>query len=558
MDVTVYERDRGFVLGKLREGEFDYVDTCDEVFETDFLRYVGARGILKKLAETYPTPRKKTEVPVWVCLASSLSMRLHGVEAFHQYNYVIRTGGLMNAFGPELGSKVPDPKTDDIKLACDGFNRKNHYQRETPCNQDFLRKFYRDTETGRAEHWYNTDVARILKKRHAYDKRGLFIGDGSYLFVPDNPKYEGSAKLLFDKHNHPVDPKGLTQAEVAARGYRWRRCYKVVNLLHVRPELDCFLMVGFRLLSGKQSELPPLYDLVDTFVDAVGPGVIKRLILDRGFLDGERIGHLKLDHGIDVLIPVRRNMDIYADAMGLVGQVKFREYRPPDPPSEQDEPPAPKPEAVAKREASRQRTLDKKRAEQPPLPPDEQLVAQEVGALAQFRSWSSCPVPLSAVYCRDTFADGHRHEWILLDTKTVDDPGAVRAEYRIRTQIEERYRQLKCFTDLTAFTSRKLSLVLHQIMTVLLTYTLLQLYLMRQKRKELSRKPIAYARKQLLPSASWIVVYCQGKVAFFDGLEYTEIIATLDDEPRAKVAKRARRLRRERAIMSDGRRPRGP
>jgi hypothetical protein len=25
-----------------------------------------------------------------------------------------------------------------------------------------------------------------------------------YLFVPDNPKYEGSVELLFDEDNHPI------------------------------------------------------------------------------------------------------------------------------------------------------------------------------------------------------------------------------------------------------------------------------------------------------------------------------------------------------------------
>ena len=44
---------------------------------------------------------------------------------------------------------------------------------------------------------------------------------------------------------------------------------------------------------------------------------MKRVILDRGFLDIKSISTCKKDYGIDVLIPVRRNMDIYKDAMVL-------------------------------------------------------------------------------------------------------------------------------------------------------------------------------------------------------------------------------------------------
>jgi hypothetical protein len=36
-----------------------------------------------------------------------------------------------------------------------------------------------------------------------------------------------------------------------------------------------------------------------------------------GFLDGEAISQCKEQYGIDILIPIRRNMDLYADAMAL-------------------------------------------------------------------------------------------------------------------------------------------------------------------------------------------------------------------------------------------------
>src|SRR5207248_1409282 len=35
-------------------------------------------------------------------------------------------------------------------------------------------------------------VAALYKELGAFDSDGLFIADGTYLFVPDNPRYEGS------------------------------------------------------------------------------------------------------------------------------------------------------------------------------------------------------------------------------------------------------------------------------------------------------------------------------------------------------------------------------
>jgi len=46
-------------------------------------RHLLRRQVVQRLAETYPTPRKKEEVPVWIYLASELSLKLHGAQAYH-------------------------------------------------------------------------------------------------------------------------------------------------------------------------------------------------------------------------------------------------------------------------------------------------------------------------------------------------------------------------------------------------------------------------------------------------------------------------------------------
>jgi hypothetical protein len=46
---------------------------------------------------------------------------------------------------------------------------------------------------------------------------------------------------------------------------------------------------------------------------------------------------------------------------------------------------------------------------------------------------------------QEIFADGHEDIWMLLDTQEVKVPAAARDEYHLRTAIEERHRQLKCF-----------------------------------------------------------------------------------------------------------------
>src|SRR2546429_8292365 len=137
---------------------------------------------------------------------SEISLKLHGSPSHHAFPRVLRSGGLIDALGPKLGGqKTTHPETGEVTLSCPGFNDKNDYDRQTPCDQDFLRKFARDTEAERLHTWFNREVPRCLRSLKLLDAEGLLVGDASYLFVPDNPGYESSEVLWFDEHNHPVD-----------------------------------------------------------------------------------------------------------------------------------------------------------------------------------------------------------------------------------------------------------------------------------------------------------------------------------------------------------------
>src|SRR5260370_38583412 len=114
--------------------------------------------------------------------------------------------------------------------------------------------------------------------------------------------------------------------------------------------------------------------------------------------------HLKQKLAIDTIVPLRINMDLHADAIGLprLPGFSWEPYVPQTAP-----PPAvtasPCPAAVEKREAKRQRTLAKRKAEAAaetpavPMPPPPTLLGIGRGLL----SWSQCAVPLTAVVNRE-------------------------------------------------------------------------------------------------------------------------------------------------------------
>src|SRR2546422_7763497 len=184
MDFVAFEHARRFVIEALRRGEVDYVEHVSEAAEADLFRHLISRDILTRLAETYPTPRTKEEVPIWLYLASQISLKLHDAS-YHGFPYVLRSGGLITALGPKVGRKAVHPDTADVTLSCEGFNDKNTNGRQTPCDQDFLRKLARDTQPDRLHAWFNRGVPRRLRSLKLFYAEGLFPGDASYIFVPD-------------------------------------------------------------------------------------------------------------------------------------------------------------------------------------------------------------------------------------------------------------------------------------------------------------------------------------------------------------------------------------
>jgi Transposase DDE domain len=553
MDFVVFENNKPFVIDEFRQGRFDYVELASDVAETRFFQFLFGNHIVDQLAEHFPTPRQREHVPMWMYLSSQLSLRLHGRQSFHGYPLIIRAGGLINALGPNVARRDIDPLTGNVSLHCEGFNRRNLYPRQTPCDQDFLRKLARDTDPGKLQDWYNRHVAKIYQKLDAYDGEGLFIADGTYLFVPDNPRYEGSQRLLFDEHNHPVSQTQEQQMTKAQRDRcRWRRFYKAVLLLHTDRPGERFLVAGVRVLKDNESEATTLWPMLDLFFATVGPGVMKILLLDRGFINGEQMGRLKRDHHVDTVIPIRSNMNLQDDVRGLMKlptqweeyQTKHRQPLPDVSAASHGKPTHP---TAAQREKTRQQTLARKRAfQETALPPDPSRVRERtlIARFAELTSWWDCPVPLTGVYSRDLFADGHETSWLLVTTNGNWPARFVRDLYGIRTDIEERHRQVKCFWDITRFHSTAWSLVVNQTVFVCLTYSLLQMHLLQQGHEALNRRTVQTTRC-LLPDGDRVVVYCQQSFAFFTLLEHMELTLSMEEEARRRALSKARELRHD-------------
>jgi hypothetical protein len=204
-------------------------------------------------------------------------------------------------------------------------------------------------------------------------------------------------------------------------------------------------------------------------------------------------------------------MGLYADAIGLTRLPDFvwEPYvsltTPPSAPSA-----SPRPAAVEKREAKRQQTLAERKAvaASPAAAPTVQRGPQtRLGLGRSLLSWSPCPVPLTAVVNRERDEHGQTQVWVLVSTSNDFTAAHIRSTYELRSAIEERHRQYKCFWDLTSMHSCAFSLVVNQALFVLLAYTLAQAHLVLRQRQELTRSVWERTWQLLSPTLEVVAVY---------------------------------------------------
>jgi hypothetical protein len=137
---------------------------------------------------------------------------------------------------------------------------------------------------------------------------------------------------------------------------------------------------------------------------------------------------------------------------------------------------------------------------------------------------------------------GEYKDWVIVSTSSSLTATQIRSNYELRTAIEERHRQYKCFWDLTHMHSRAFSLVVNQALFVLLAYTLLQAHLQLCKRQELNRRTCTSVFGLLTPTLQVVAVYYRQRFCLFSLAEFAGILLTIAEPARGKLLEKINRI----------------
>lgn len=471
-------------------GRQDLVELSRWSVADDFMHYILESRFLEFADKTYPSPRKKPEVPAWFIISAQIVLRVFSGTKYSDLDTFLKSGSML----ARVGYNVARAK---------GFNDKNTYERQIPCHQDTVRKFFKDTPSEAMRDWFSGDVQNWFLKNNGFDSDGVFILDQSHLVVPDNVHYEGAKPMPVDEHGQLY--KG-TKEEI--KNYKWHPCYTLSTLLHLKSDLRSLHYAGYEFGPGNEDELPHAELILDRYLKACGKGIIKLLIVDRGFVSGEFINTCKGKLGADVLMPLRTNMAQYQDAIAIskMAETKWQELSDP-----------------------------------------EQLNLRDQGTefkitsgctISNIELWDSCKHPLHVTVIKDEMGTNYKtnetHYFVLVSTSCFPSPFHVQQAYRLRTRIEEGFRQLKYAWFIARFTSPHRSLLEAQVAFILLSYSLLNLYLRHSKKFDLVTRFISTIQKeeQANDDDKTVVAYADDAFALFSIKEYLELICTLKEEQR--------------------------
>lgn len=92
----VNEENKPKVLHDLKDGRIDYVDLTHWDFVDRFFGFLLSTRFFEWAARSFPTPRKKEEVPVWFLLGCAIQMKLHTEVAFDNLPGILRSGAILS------------------------------------------------------------------------------------------------------------------------------------------------------------------------------------------------------------------------------------------------------------------------------------------------------------------------------------------------------------------------------------------------------------------------------------------------------------------------------
>ena len=361
-----------------------------------------------------------------------------------------------------------------------GPKKKKQQPKRLPFHEDDLRNLLKGLAPSQSPPFFTQCLGEFFRAK--YVRGGIYALDGTELLVGTAKTFKGTGTITVPVHH-----------EDGRTTYETRTGYKLIYLLNLK--LDRELVVSYRLVPLNTNALQVVREMVTETLQLGGEGTIDLLLMDREFVDGDLINWLKGDHAIDVIIPVKKNMDILEDMRGLA-RIDQRPWQP--------------------------YTKLVRRRVQKDQPKQKVVAHVRVKGFEGLTTWSSCRMPLNGILRRkddETLEEARG----LVTTLPTQDAIRIDRQYGARWGIEnDGNRELKQGWDLETLWGRSLAAVTMSVVMKLLGYNYVKLFHSRSGSR-LIANGMRRIRTRVLDEGFQVIVYAGAEFGVF----HIEEIATL-------------------------------
>jgi len=190
----------------------------------------------------------------------------------------------------------------------EGFCWRGYGDKQKPMHKNVLADAVEKLTTSELEYILNTAIQRLVKKGVIRESRGHFAMDGSDLET--TARYQDVGMKTITEKKWSRKEKKLVEIEKTVYGFKLLALYDV----HLR------LVVAVKVAQIQDHDSQFTRQLLQQGIENLGEGVIRVLLIDRGFLDGLTLWQIKNEDGIDFVVPVKSNMIVTGDARAFLKQ----------------------------------------------------------------------------------------------------------------------------------------------------------------------------------------------------------------------------------------------
>lgn len=447
--MKISSNDKGITLEAIRKGEIDAADVAFPNLIDDIIIKIKNTGLIDKLADILGDKRRdNAPIPFNALLALFVAakMKIHSSL-----------------------TDVPFAITDATALTEIGWNI---WDSGRPLSEGLMTEGTIRNLVGKYE------AEELVAAYNSYVQGPIFesMNIRPYIHILD------CSWLEVEITNSNYEKSEVTK-ENGASG----RGYKLASLRGISGDIG--LLEDIRIGSIKQHDLALSEEMVKQS-RVFNTGDI--LINDRGFISRELLNYLKTERGVDIYIPLRKDMDAFEMAV-----------------------------SVAKEQDKWCNHPNKKRKTQK---------IAFVDSLGPF--WvSSHPgqdVAFNACVVWDIAASAEYEYRVFITTDTTVTARQIIKTYELRPEIEEDYRQIKDFWKIEDFKSTKYRFIVFHIVMVLIGYLYFQLFKLLPGGEFYIGKSLPVALKKYVPEGQRSVIcYCGLFFGIFEFLEFLDIYAAL-------------------------------